>query len=174
MNRYLLSQALIGMCALSACAGSNDRAGMRAATTLLPAAGSKTHGQVTFMQTGNSVHVTGEITGLAPGRHGLHLHEKGDCSAPDVSSAGGHFNPAHTEHGGLRTGERHAGDFGNIVADGAGKAAFDFNASGISVSAVHSDGIIGRALVVHAGTDDERSNPAGNSGGRIACGVVRS
>src|SRR4029077_18526927 len=89
----------------------------KAVANLSAASGSKVTGTVTFTKTGDDVQVVADIQNLKPGKHGLHIHEKGDCSAPDAASAGGHFNPTHQHHGGPTTAERHAGDLGNIEAD---------------------------------------------------------
>jgi Cu-Zn family superoxide dismutase len=143
--------------------------GAVAGTAVLgPSSSSNVKGEVTFSQDGSRVRATGEITGLTPGRHGLHLHEKGDCSAPDASSAGGHFNPEGRKHGGPQGTERHAGDFGNVNANRSGTATVDSTLAGVSLSS-----LTGKALVVHAQADDETSDPAGNSGARVACGIVK-
>src|SRR5262245_59034645 len=88
-----------------------------AMAVLAPASGSKVRGTVNFIQDNDKVRVEAIINGLTPGKHGFHIHEKGDCSAPDASSAGGHFNPAGTPHGGPDGHQRHVGDFGNVEAD---------------------------------------------------------
>ncbi len=159
--------------ALAACSDMESRPGATASATLRPASGSQVQGKVTFTQTSTTVRAVGEVTGLAPGLHGFHLHEKGDCSAADATSAGAHFNPRAHKHGGLHSAERHAGDFGNITADASGKAAVNVTVSGISVAAGQPNSIAGRGLVVHAQADDEKTDPTGNSGGRIACGVIQ-
>ena len=112
----------------------------------------------------------GEINGLTPGKHGFHIHEKGDCSAADASSAGGHFNPTGMPHGGRRGSQRHLGDLGNITADKSGIARFAFTDGWITLAGVNS--IIGHAVVVHAQADDLKSQPSGNAGARVACGVI--
>ena len=119
-------------------------AALAATATLEPAGGSKAKGQVTFIQDGSRVRATGEITGLAPGRHGLHLQEKGDCNAADGDRHGG------------------AGDLGNITASASGAATVNNTLSGISVA-----GLMGKGLAV------EKSDSSGNSGARVACGVVK-
>src|ERR1700682_122181 len=98
----------------------------KAMATLHPSSGSEVKGQVTFTKTGDDVQVVADIQNLKPGKHGVHLHAKGDCSAPDASSAGAHFNPTHQHHGGPATAEHHAGDLGNIEADASGKAHLDW------------------------------------------------
>jgi Cu-Zn family superoxide dismutase len=135
-----------------------------------PASGSSVHGTVTFEATEKGMHIVANIEGLTPGKHGFHVHEFGDCSAADASSAGGHFNPEHKSHGGMMDMERHAGDLGNLTADATGKAQLDWVNPMMSFSGPHS--IIGRAVVVHANEDDLKTQPAGNSGLRLACGVI--
>ena len=129
-------------------------------------------GTVSFSQKGDAVMVTVDISGLKPnGEHGFHVHEKGDCSAADAMSAGGHFNPLHAKHG-AATGEHHAGDIPNLKADATGRARGSFEIAGLSVGGGAAD-VIGRSVVIHRDADDYKSQPAGNSGPRIACGVIR-
>ncbi|KAF9081029.1 Superoxide dismutase [Cu-Zn] [Mortierella sp. GBA35] len=121
------------------------------------------------------VHVKAEITGLAPGRHGFHIHEFGD-NTNGCMSAGAHFNPHGLTHGAPDAKIRHAGDLGNITAGADGKATFDDSDSQLKLIGPHS--IIGRTVVVHEGEDDlglgghELSPSTGNAGGRLACGVI--
>jgi len=150
--------------------GSSDAV---ATTTLKPTAGNIATGNVTFTQVGNSkVHVEGTITGLSPGPHGVHVHEKGDCSAPDGTSAGLHFNPSGKAHGSNDSAARHGGDLGNIIADDYGVAPIHVTVEGISATTGAADSVVGRALIVHLDTDDFKTQPTGNSGKRIACGVI--
>ncbi len=131
---------------------------LRAIALLHPTAGNKLSGTVTFTEVADGVQVRAEITGLAPGNHGFHVHEFGDCSAADASSAGAHFNPTNKPHAGPDAPERHVGDMGNVEADASGKD--------------DQQSAIGRSVVVHAKADDLKSQPAGDSGARIACGVI--
>ena len=152
------------------------RGGRNAHATIAP---SKAPGQddvkgtVTFMaaEGGNGVKVHAEITGLEPGKHGFHIHEKGDLSDPELKSAGNHFNPSMHKHGGPRTGDHHAGDLGNIEADAQGKATYDATIEGITLDDSKT-GIIGKSVVVHAKADDLKTDPAGDSGALIAAGVI--
>jgi superoxide dismutase, Cu-Zn family len=128
-------------------------------------------GTVNFLQRGSVVYVEAHITGLSPGLHGFHVHEKGDCRAADGSSAGGHFNPTGAAHAGPDSTARHAGDLGNLTADANGVAVYKAQVTGISLE-TGSDSIIGRAVIVHADPDDLRSQPAGKAGARIACGLI--
>ena len=157
---------------LAACASPFSE-GPRATATLRPASGSNVNGNLTFTQVGpNRVRVWGEVTGHNGGPKGFHIHEKGDCSAPDAMSAGGHFNPTKAQHGASPT-SGHAGDMGNLTFDGGGGANVDLVLEGISVSRNAPNGIIGRAVIVHMQPDDLKTDPTGNAGGRAACGVIQ-
>jgi Cu-Zn family superoxide dismutase len=133
---------------------------------------SSVSGQLTFRQENGFVRVRGEIEGLTPGVHGMHIHEVGDCSAPDASSAGAHFAPHDAIHGApsQSAGLHHAGDLGNIVANQEGIASVDVIDDTLTLDG--GSGLIGRAIIVHAEADDLVSQPSGNSGDRVACGVI--
>ena len=168
----------LAFCALllAACAASSEQQGASAVARLSAKGGSQVRGEIKFTQVGSRVRIEGEITGLAAGAKGLHIHEKGDCSAADAASAGGHFDPREpknwsTRHGGPHTAERHAGDLGNIVFDQNGKAVVNMMVRGIAVDR-GPIGILGRALVVHFQADDLKTDPTGNAGARAACGVI--
>jgi superoxide dismutase, Cu-Zn family len=125
------------------------------------------------MPMADGVHLSGEIGGLGAGvTHAIHVHEKGDCSAVDASSAGGHFNPAGSAHGRAGTATHHAGDMDNIVADSSGVAKIDIHLAGVTLGGGAANDIAGKAVVVHAAPDDYASQPAGNAGARVACGVI--
>jgi Cu-Zn family superoxide dismutase len=141
----------------------------KAVAVLHSASGSQVSGTITFTKSGDSVQVVADITGLTPGKHGFHIHEFGDCSAADATSAGGHFNPMKKPHGAPDASERHAGDLGNIEADSTGKAHLDLKDNMLKFSGENS--ILGRAVIVHEKADDW-SQPTGNAGGRVACGVI--
>jgi Cu-Zn family superoxide dismutase len=144
----------------------------RAVALLAPTAGQKAKGTVAFTQEGDRVHVVGDVVGLAPGStHGFHIHEFGDCSAPDASSAGDHFAPKGKAHGAPNAATHHAGDLGNIQADASGNARIDLRVAGPTVGRGDTT-ILGRALVLHEKADDLKTQPSGNSGARIACGVI--
>jgi Cu-Zn family superoxide dismutase len=144
---------------------------LKAVAVLQPTAGNKVSGTVTFTEESGGVKVRAEITGLPPGNHGFHVHEFGDCSAADASSAGAHFNPTHKPHAGPDTPERHVGDMGNVQADASGKATLEYVDHQISLTNDERSAI-GRSVVVHAKADDLKSQPAGDSGARVACGVI--
>ena len=143
-----------------------------AMATINPTQGNNVRGTVRFVQEGNSVRVIADITGLTPGEHGFHVHENADCSAPDASSAGDHFNPTKHAHAGRDAGERHVGDLGNITADANGRAVLDYLDTKLTLTGEHS--IVGRSVVVHAKPDDLRSQPAGDSGARVGCGAIEA
>lgn len=139
---------------------------------LSPTRGHDTAGEVTFDQAGDRVRVEARITGLSPSReHGFHIHEVGDCSAPDASSAKSHFNPYGKPHG--IGPERHAGDLPALKADAQGRAHLVVDLDIITLRDGPA-GIIGRSVVVHARPDDYRTQPTGNTGARLACGVIRA
>ena len=145
-----------------------------ASVNLSPASGSLVSGKLSIMPMGDGVHVTGEIGGLQPGStHAFHIHEKGDCSAADASSAGGHFNPTGQPHGRAGQGAHHAGDADNLVADAKGVARVDAHLGGLSLGNGAANDVAGRAVIVHAAADDYSSQPAGNAGARVACGVIQ-
>jgi Cu-Zn family superoxide dismutase len=164
----------LGSLILSGCASLAPPAPI-AVADLKPTQGNTAGGTASFVQRGNKLMVDARVKGLAPGLHGFHVHETGDCSAPDASSAGGHFNPAGAPHGDPAGGPHHGGDLGNLNADASGEAVM-INAIPVQDMSLEKGGknsIAGRALVVHADPDDLKSQPAGNSGKRIACGVIQ-
>ncbi len=163
-----------GCALLAACSGGNNIfAKKQSATAILaPTKGNGVSGTVNFTQKGDVVLVEAKINGLkANGTNGIHIHEKGNCSAADGSSAGGHFNPGASQHGGASGPTRHGGDLGNLKADANGFAQLSEEVSGIGLGA-DANSIIGRAVIVHAGADDLKTQPSGNSGARVACGLI--
>ena len=143
----------------------------KAAAQLESKSGSQVTGTVTFTKVGDDVQVVADVQNLKPGKHGIHIHEKGDCSAPDAMSAGAHFNPTHQHHDGPTGTERHAGDFGNIEADASGKGHLEWKGK-LDLSGPNS--IIGKSVIVHEKEDDLKTDPTGNSGARFACGVIEA
>ncbi|MDC7806913.1 superoxide dismutase family protein [Luteimonas sp BLCC-B24] len=198
MPSRLLVPAVLAA-ALAACGGGSsggdnaaaeaDRAGETATSTpatetpaaaaagasamLEPTEGNQTRGELRFAAVGDRIEVTGTISGL-PGNstHGFHVHETGDCSAPDATSAGGHFNPAGTEHGRVGQDAHHAGDSDNITADAEGNATVQGWLEGATVGDGAATDIVGKAVIVHADADDYVTQPTGNAGDRLACGVI--
>ena len=172
MQKFILVGALACSGLLTGCfGGAGASGGDRAEAVLAPTQGNKVSGTVTFVQAGNKLKVFAEVTGLTPGLHGFHIHEKGDCSAPDGTSAGGHFNPTGKPHGSPEGGEHHLGDLMQLVADDKGNARQVSYVEGPTLES-GPNSIIGRSVIVHAAPDDYKTQPTGNSGARQACGVV--
>lgn len=144
--------------------------GYKAICVIQPKTGSQVIGAVTFSEVEGGVRIIADIGGLTPGKHGFHIHEHGDCSAHDGSTAGGHFNPTGKKHGGPDSAERHMGDLGNLEANEYGFAHYDRVDKGLSLEGQYS--IIGKSIVIHEGEDDLKSDPTGNSGARIGCGEI--
>lgn len=144
-----------------------------AVVSLKSAADMKVSGDLTLTARVGGVDISGTINGLTPGtQHGFHIHETGDCSAPDFKSAGGHFNPGNHEHGNPNSTMHHAGDMMNLAVDDDGSATMDVTVQGVTLGDGGADDVMNRAIVIHAGPDDYTSQPAGDSGSRIACGVI--
>jgi superoxide dismutase, Cu-Zn family len=142
-----------------------------AIATVQPLGASPVKGFVLFTPLDHGVEISADITGLAPGKHGFHIHEYGDCSAPDGSSAGPHFNPEGTPHGAPGAAASHAGDYGNLEADAGGHAALKFVSHRITLDR-SATGVLGRSVIVHEKADDLTTQPTGAAGGRIGCGVI--
>ncbi len=131
-------------------------------------------GAVTLIQTGDGVRVA--VTGyrLPPGPHGLHIHSAGECQPPDFASAGAHFNPTGKQHGRLNPAGPHAGDLPNLVVGPSGEGGIDITTKAVALGPGPTSllGDKGTSIVIHAAADDEKTDPIGNSGARIACGVI--
>jgi Cu-Zn family superoxide dismutase len=170
-DRLALARLVLIALPLAGCAGLPGQR-PQALATVEARSGSAVTGTVRLVERKDGVLAHVELSGLAPNsEHGFHVHEKGDCSAPDATSAGPHFNPAGQPHGTPGGGAHHAGDLLNLKADGAGRIRSDVVLSGLTL-APGTTSIVGRALVVHRDPDDYTTQPAGNSGPRIACGVI--
>ena len=153
------------------CAGMRSSS-LAASAAVEPRSGSAVTGTVRFTETAGRVRAHVELAGLAPNsEHGFHVHDKGDCSAPDAASAGGHFNPGGSAHGRAGLMPRHAGDLPSLRADAAGKVRADFELAELTL-APGPTSIVGRSVVVHRDADDYTTQPSGNSGPRIGCGVI--
>jgi Cu-Zn family superoxide dismutase len=158
--------------ALALCAAACSKGNRVATATLEPRSGSQVTGQGTFTEKGGKVEVVITAKSLTPGKHGVHVHEKGDCSASDASSAGPHFAPGGGQHAGPTDPKRHAGDLGNLEAGADGSATLTITTDALTVgSGDHS--VVDRALIIHGDPDDLTTQPSGNSGGRVACGVIK-
>ena len=173
LKKTTLCAALIGSSLLlAACADMRDRglnASPTAACDLASTSGSRVTGRATFRLEGGRMIIEADVDGLTPGRHGIHIHEFGDCGN-NAKSAGGHFNPSGQKHGPGMLMDSHAGDLGNLVADANGHAHAVLETEHLSF--MGGTKVIGLSLVVHADPDDFVSQPAGNSGERVACGVI--
>ena len=168
MTRHVVPLAAVLL--LAGCASMTPPA-PRASATLAATAGSKATGTVAFTPNGDRVRVLAKVTGLAPGAHGFHIHENGDCSAPDGMSAGGHFNPTGKAHGNPAAGEHHGGDMPMLEADASGNATLDVTLDTVTLG-TDANSVVGRAVIVHKDADDFKTQPTGNSGARVACGVI--
>jgi len=144
---------------------------VKAAAPIDPTLNNTCKGIVWFYeQRDGTMYVVADLEGLNPGQqHAMHVHEKGDCSAPDGASAGGHYNPESFPHALPPNEPRHAGDLGNVLADSSGKAHYEIAVDNISIRGKNP--IESRAVIVHAQVDDG-GQPVGNAGGRIGCGVI--
>ena len=157
---------------LVACAAPRPEAA--ATANLQSTRGNTASGTVRFVQNGDKVQVTGEVTGLKPGaEHGFHVHEKGDCSSGDGMSTGGHFNPTGTAHGQHGHGTHHVGDLPSLMADAQGVAKVNFTSTTLTLKP-GTTSIMDKGLIVHRDPDDYKTQPTGNSGPRVACGVIRA
>jgi Cu-Zn family superoxide dismutase len=142
----------------------------KATAIIHPTKGNKATGVVYFSQEPDGLHIKAQISGLTPGKHGFHIHEFGDCACDDAVCAGDHFNPTKQPHGGPQSHKRHVGDFGNLEADENGIAHYEAIDQLAKLNGPHS--IIGRGVIVHIQEDDLISQPTGNAGVRVGCGVV--
>jgi len=142
----------------------------KAVCHVYPTEGNKVTGTVIFTPTEGGTNVEIDIKGLTPGKHGFHIHEFGDCSAADGTSAGGHFNPDGHSHGSQSDGLRHAGDLGNLDADASGNAKITFLDKVIKLHGANT--IVGRSIIIHENEDDLKTQPTGNAGARVACGSI--
>jgi superoxide dismutase, Cu-Zn family len=190
MNRVHLLAAAAALTALAACSSPPEStaattsaastasraappAGAKATATLEPTRGNTAAGTVTFEQQGDRVNVVAKVSGLKPNlEHGFHAHEKGDCSSGDGMSTGGHFNPNGKPHG-PQSADHHAGDMPSLKADANGNAEARFQLTGVSIGSGAAD-LVGKGVIVHAQPDDYATQPTGNAGARIACGVIKA
>jgi Cu-Zn family superoxide dismutase len=148
-----------------------------AMASLAGKSGMEVAGELRFVAAESGVTITGAINGLAKGtEHGFHVHEQGDCSAPDATTAGGHFNPAGVPHGKpteTTPTAGHLGDLPNVMADDTGRATVNATIAGATLRDAGNNDLIGKAVIVHAKRDDYTTQPTGDAGARIACGVIR-
>ena len=166
-----ITTAWIIVAAIAAGCTSMAPSAPTATARLEPTKGNTANGIVTFTQKGDKVVVDARVAGLTPGGHGFHIHEKGDCSSGDGMSTGGHFNPLGKAHGMPSMPDHHAGDLPMLVADASGNASLVAEVDVITIGVGATD-IVGRGLIVHKDPDDYKTQPTGNSGARVACGVI--
>lgn len=172
-----MKRLLFPLLALSVAAGCTAirTAPPTATATLEAKSGSNVSGVVRFTEVMAdgvpAVRVSIDARNVPPGVHGFHVHDNGDCSAADATSAGGHFNPESHKHGGPGESSSHAGDFGNVLAGDGGRVDATYLMRGVTLGAGNHS-ITGRAIVLHADPDDLVTDPTGNAGARIACGVI--
>lgn len=160
--------------AFTALTASTAQAKASAKATIEARSKSDLTGTATFTRLkGGKVHVVVHVEHVAPGLHGVHIHEKGDCSDPEGKSAGGHFNPAGVAHGGPTAATHHPGDFGNITVGADGTGTLELDTDSISLKPGAKNSVIGKAIIVHEKEDDLKTQPTGNAGGRIGCGVIK-
>ena len=162
---------MIAISILALSIGACSRGNEVAVATLQPKSGTQVTGTATFTQKGDTLEIVVSAKTLTPGKHGIHVHEKGDCSASDASSAGPHFAPGGGQHAGPTDPKRHAGDLGNLEAGADGSVTVTITTDVMRLGSGDRD-IPGRAIVIHGDPDDLTTQPSGNSGGRIACGVI--
>lgn len=174
--------ALLAAAALVSACQTTPEEPLRATAQLKPTKGSKMFGEVSFEQVGDKVRMQVVVQGLKPGgEYGFHIHEVGDCRAHDAMSTKGHFNPFSKPHGYWGDAERHAGDLPSILVphgdkkrpNKAGRAKLDVTLDQITLKPGPGN-IIGRGIIVHAQPDDYTTQPTGNAGARIACGVIQA
>ena len=162
-----LSLAVVAMLALTSCKTAKEY-------TIQSKSGTQTQGTATFSEAKDNVKMELMVYRLTPGKHAIHIHEKGDCSAEDASSAGGHWNPAKDDHGKWGAEHFHMGDIGNIVAEQDGTAHFVFSTDKWCLGCEDaSKNIVGKALVIHSTEDDFHTQPTGNAGGRVGCVEIK-
>jgi superoxide dismutase, Cu-Zn family len=175
-KQSLIFKAVAASLAIAAAAvstGCATTSGPSATAQLQATKNNTANGIVTFTQKGNYVLVNVDIKGLKPNAdHGFHVHDKGDCSSDDGLSAGPHFNPNTENHGAHDAEHHHAGDLPSLKADAAGTVKFSFQSKSLAVGTGMTD-VVGRGLIVHKDPDDFKTQPTGNSGARIACGVIK-
>lgn len=173
--RGFRSLAAIGATLLAACATPRGGGAGTTATAIVRNAQGTELGVLRLESTVAGVRVSGFLTGLTPGAHGIHLHAVGRCDGPEFATAGAHVNPANRKHGLVNPEGPHAGDLPALAADVTGRATVNLVAPLVTLDAAPGSGLLdpdGSSLVVHAANDDQRTDPAGNSGARIACGLV--
>jgi len=167
----LVSISLLAIFSFASCRSAQP--GPMAQALLHPTSGSSAVGMVHFQQNADgSVEVHVDMKNVPPGVHGFHIHDKGDCG-DNGNAAGGHYNPMSMPHGAPDAVSHHAGDFGNVTADASGTVNATFTTTSITV-APGATSVVGHAVILHANPDDLKTQPSGNAGPRIACGIAEA
>lgn len=174
MKKFILL-SIVAFAIIVACKSGNNTKENALVIKLEPKSGSSVSGTATFSEKNGIVSFEAKLTGLKPGIHAIHIHEKADCSAVDASSAGGHWNPNFKKHGKWTDAEHHKGDIGNFIADVNGNGTVFLNTDEWCIGCGDpSKDILGKGLIVHAEADDFTTQPTGNAGGRVACsGIIK-
>ena len=144
---------------------------LEAVSQLKPTAGGAVEGIVSFRETDGKLQIVAHVAGLLAGRHGLHIHQNGDCSSPETQEPGEHFNPLRSKHGGPTSSEHHVGDLGNIEADGSGVAHLEMTVDFATLSEGPKS-VLGLGIMVHSQEDDLQTQPDGGAGLPLACGII--
>jgi len=168
MRKIFAVTGLAGVLALGGCMSMPDQASPEATATLRDASGAEI-GRAMITRENDRMRLTVEAAQQTPGEHGIHIHAVGRCDAPAFESAGPHWNPTSRQHGRDNPQGSHMGDFPNLVAGADGRATLSAELPGGMAELFDADGA---AVLIHANADDYRTDPSGNSGGRIACGVL--
>ncbi|MBF4469860.1 MULTISPECIES: superoxide dismutase family protein [Flavobacterium] len=173
MKKIIFSAAVIIALVIGCKTNSKSSGSKSLNLTFESKSNSNVTGTATFTEKNGKVTFTAKISGLKPGIHAIHIHEKSDCSAADGSSAGGHWNPTFKKHGKWGDAEHHKGDIGNFTADEKGNGTITFTTDEWSIGGEDATkNILGKGLIVHQGADDYVSQPAGNAGARVACSAI--
>jgi Cu-Zn family superoxide dismutase len=174
MKKAILFSAII-IVIIFACKSGNNTPTNVVTITLEPKSGSNVSGTATFTERDGEVVLEAKLSGLTPGTHAIHIHEKSDCSSADAASAGGHWNPTFKKHGKFGVGEYHKGDIGNFTTDTQGEATILFKTNEWCIGCGdETKDILNKGLIVHEKPDDFVSQPTGNAGGRVACaGIIK-
>jgi len=173
MKKILFSAAVLIAVAIGCKTNSKSNETKKLEIAFEPKSNSNVAGTATFIEKNGKVTFVAKLSGLKPGVHAIHIHEKSDCSAADGSSAGGHWNPTFKKHGKWGVGEYHKGDIGNFTADANGNGTISLTTDEWNIgSGDPTKDILGKGLIVHQGTDDFVSQPSGDAGARVACSAI--
>lgn len=174
MKKIIILSA-IAVAIIVACKSGTETKANAVTINLESKSKSNVTGTATFFEKDGKVVLEAKISGLQPGTHAIHIHEKADCSAADATSAGGHWNPTFKKHGKWGEAEHHKGDIGNFTTNQYGEATVSFSTDEwcIGCGDTNKD-IVGKGLIVHADPDDFTTQPTGNAGARVACaGIIK-